>query len=300
MRKLLTAFLAFAICASVHAEDFMKKVTDHYADSNGVKIHYVKAGQGPMILFIHGFPDFWYTWHKQMEGLMDSYTVVALDTRGYNLSDKPEKQEDYAMPLLVGDIAAVIKAEGRDKSVIVGHDWGGAIAWSFAAMMPQMTDKLIIFNLPHLECMARELANNPDQQKNSGYARQFQQPGSEKMLNATMLATMVSNGDPDLKAKYQEAFDRSSLAGMMNYYRQNYPKEGAEGPGVQLPKIQMPVLQFHGLNDTALMPGGLNNTWEYLEQDWTLVTYPGVGHWSQHERAQESTAMIRAWLAMKK
>jgi pimeloyl-ACP methyl ester carboxylesterase len=300
MQKLLTVFLAFAICTAVHADDFMKKVTDHYVDSNGVKIHYVKAGKGPMILFIHGFPDFWYSWHKQMEGLMDEYTVVALDTRGYNLSDKPEKQEDYAMPLLVGDVAAVIKAEGQEKSIIVGHDWGGAIAWSFAAMMPQMTDKLIIFNLPHLECMARELANNPAQQANSSYARNFQKPDSEKMLNATMLATMVSDGDADLKAKYQEAFDRSSLAGMMNYYRQNYPKTDGTTPPVKLPKIQMPVLQFHGLNDTALMPGGLNNTWEYLEQDWTLVTFPGVGHWSQRERAAESTAMIKAWLAMHK
>jgi len=300
MRKMLIALVAMAFCGGAFADDFMKKVEDKYADSNGVKIHYAKAGKGPLIVFVHGFPDFWYTWHVQMEGLMDSYTVCAMDTRGYNLSDKPEKQTDYAMPLLVGDVAAVIKAEGAEKAVVVGHDWGGAIAWSFAAMMPQMTDKLIIFNLPHLECMARELANSPDQQKNSGYARNFQKPDSEKMLSATMLATMVSNGDADLKAKYEEAFGRSSLAGMMNYYRQNYPKPEGEGgaPPVKLPKIQMPVLQFHGLNDTALMPGGLNSTWEHLDKDWTLVTYPGVGHWSQHEKAAESTAMIKAWLAM--
>ncbi len=300
MRKVSIALLAVAVavCGGAMAEDSMMKVEEKYADSDGVKIHYAKAGKGPLIVFIHGFPDFWYTWRAQMEGLMDTYTVCAMDTRGYNLSDKPEAQEAYAMPFLVGDVAAVIKAEGAQKAVIVGHDWGGAIAWSFAAMLPQMTDKLIIFNLPHLECMARELANNPDQQKNSGYARNFQKPDSEKMLSATMLATMVSNGDADLKAKYEEAFGRSSLAGMMNYYRQNYPKEGAEGPGVKLPKIQMPVLQFHGLNDTALMPGGLNSTWEHLEKDWTLVTYPGVGHWSQREKAAESTAMIKAWLAM--
>jgi pimeloyl-ACP methyl ester carboxylesterase len=298
---MLIALVAVVVCAGAFAEDdFMSKVENKYADSNGVKIHYAKAGKGPLIVFIHGFPDFWYTWHAQMEGLMDSYTVCAMDTRGYNLSDKPEKQEDYAMPLLIGDVAAVIKAEGQQKAVIVGHDWGGAIAWSFAAMMPQMTDKLIIFNLPHLENMARELANSPEQQKNSGYARNFQKPDSEKQLSATMLAAMVSHGDPDLKAKYEEAFGRSSLAGMMNYYRQNYPKADATGGGVKLPKIQMPVLEFHGLNDTALMPGGLNGTWEHLEKDWTLVTYPGVGHWSQQERAKESTAMIKAWLEMHK
>lgn len=298
MRKIVTALFAVALCGGTFAEDMIAK--DMYADSNGVKIHYVKAGQGPLIVFIHGFPDFWYTWHVQMEGLKDSYTVCAMDTRGYNLSDQPEGEENYDMALLVGDVAAVIKAESQEKAVIVGHDWGGAIAWSFAATMPQMTDKLIIFNLPHLEGMARELANNPEQQKNSTYARNFQKPDSEKMLNATMLASMVSHGDAGLKAKYQEAFDRSSLAAMMNYYRRNYPKEGGTAPAVHLPKIQAPVLQFHGLKDTALMPGGLNNTWEYLDQDWTLVTYPGVGHWSQHEKANESTAMIKAWLAMHK
>ncbi len=298
MRKVLIALLAVAVCGGAFAE---LKVEDKYADSNGVKIHYAKAGKGPLIVFVHGFPDFWYSWRAQMEGLQDSYTVCAMDTRGYNLSDKPEKQEEYAMPLLVGDVAAVIKAEGADKAIIVGHDWGGAIAWSFAAMMPQMTDKLIIFNLPHPANMQRELANNPDQQKNATYARNFQKPDSEKMLNAKALASMVAGPDPDVKAKYEEAFGRSSLAGMMNYYRQNYPKEGGGAVGgVTLPKVKAPVLQFHGLNDRALMPNGLNGTWEQLEQDWTLVTYPGVDHWSQNQKAAESTAMIKAWLALHK
>jgi pimeloyl-ACP methyl ester carboxylesterase len=300
MMRQAAVSLAFAlVCSAAFAGDFMSKVTDHYADSNGVKIHYVKAGQGPLVVFIHGFPDFWYSWHKQMEGLMDEYTVVAMDTRGYNLSDKPEGVENYDMSLLVGDVAAVIKAAGADKAVIVGHDWGGAIAWSFAAMVPQMTDKLIIVNLPHLECMARELANNPAQQANSQYARNFQQPDSHTRLNATMLATMVSRGNPEDKAIYQKAFENSSFDSMMNYYRRNYPSganEAAERPS--LPKITMPVLQFHGLTDTALMPGGLNNTWEYLEKDWTLVTFPGVGHWSHHEKADEVTNMMRAWLAL--
>ncbi len=299
MRKAaVVAVLALAAGLARAEDDFMTKVTDKYVDSNGVKIHYVTAGKGPLIVFIHGFPDFWYSWHNQMEGLMSDYTVCALDTRGYNLSDKPEGVENYDMSLLVGDVAAVIKAEGAEKAVIVGHDWGGAIAWSFAAMVPQMTDKLIIVNLPHLECMARELANNPAQQANSQYARNFQKPDSHKQLNATMLATMVSRGDPDLKAKYQTAFENSSFDSMMNYYRRNYPSgtDGAQRPS--LPKIQMPVLQFHGLTDTALMPGGLNNTWEYLEKDWTLVTFPGVGHWSHHEKPKEVTDMMRAWLKL--
>jgi pimeloyl-ACP methyl ester carboxylesterase len=233
-----------------------------------------------------------------MEGLMSDYTVVALDTRGYNLSDKPAGVENYDMTLLVGDVAAVIKAEGAQKAVIVGHDWGGAIAWSFASAMPQMTDKLIIVNLPHLDCMARELATNPAQQSNSQYARDFQAPDSHTRLNATMLASMVSRGDPDAKAKYQKAFENSSFDSMMNYYRRNYPSGEAAGGEPRLAKIKMPVLQFHGLTDSALLPGGLNNTWDYLESDWTLVTFPGVGHWAHHEKPQEVTDMMRAWLKL--
>jgi pimeloyl-ACP methyl ester carboxylesterase len=114
-----------------------------------------------------------------------------------------------------------------------------------------------------------------------------------------MLATMVSRGDPDLKAKYQTAFENSSFDAMMNYYRRNYPKGADEaGASPELPKIQVPVLQFHGLADTALLPGGLNNTWDYLEKDWTLVTFPGVGHWAHHEKPQEVTDMMRAWLKL--
>jgi len=279
-------------------DDFMSKVTDHYADSNGVKIHYVTAGQGPLIVFIHGFPDFWYSWHNQMEGLMDEYTVCALDTRGYNLSDKPEGVENYDMTLLVGDVAAVIKAQGAEKAIIVGHDWGGAIAWSFAAFRPDLTDKLIIVNLPHMDNMAREIANNPAQKANSQYARNFQKPDSHKSLNATMLATMVSRGDPDLKAKYQKAFENSSLDAMMNYYRRNYPSAENTNTEPRLPRIQMPVLEFHGLADSALLPGGLNSTWDYLDKDWTLVTFPGIGHWAHHEKPKEVTDMMRAWLKL--
>jgi len=299
MRKVAVVLVLALVAGVAGAEDdFMSKVTDKYADSNGVKIHYVTAGKGPLIVFIHGFPDFWYTWHDQMEGLMDEYTVCALDTRGYNLSDKPEGVENYDMTLLVGDVAAVINAEGAKKAIIVGHDWGGAIAWSFAAFRPELTDKLIIVNLPHMDNMAREIANNPAQKANSQYARNFQKPDSHKSLNATMLASMVSRGDPDLKAKYQTAFENSSFDAMMNYYRRNYPAADATDTGPRLPKIQMPVLEFHGLADTALLPGGLNSTWDYLEKDWTLVTFPGVGHWAHHEKPKEVTDMMRAWLKL--
>src|SRR5215472_9437067 len=141
MRTFLVALLS---TAAAFAGDIESKVTHGYADSNGVKIHYASLGSGPLIVMIHGFPDFWYTWRDQMEALSDSYQCVAIDQRGYNLSDKPKGVENYDMHLLVGDVAAVIKSLGRDKAIVAGHDWGGMVAWSFALSNPQMTDKLII------------------------------------------------------------------------------------------------------------------------------------------------------------
>jgi len=281
------------------AGDWMSQINHSYADSNGVKIHYAKAGGGPLVVFIHGFPDFWYSWHHQMRGLADKYTVVALDTRGYNESDKPEGVESYDMALLVGDVAAVIQNEGREQAIIVGHDWGGAIAWGFAAMMPAMTDKLIIVNLPHIANLVRELRNNPQQHANSQYARNFQQPDSHQSLSAGALAELVARGDADLEAKYRAAFENSSFDAMMNYYRRNYPREPYAEDGLALPKVQCPVLQFHGLDDWALLPGALNDSWNHVEKDWTLVTLPGTGHWAHHEQAELVTDTMKWWLAMR-
>src|SRR5262249_5146497 len=144
-------------------------------DSNGVKIHYASIGNGPLMVMIHGFPDFWYTWRAQMEALSDKFQCVAIDLRGYNLSDKPKGVENYGGGLLVRDVQAVIKSLGQDKAIIVGHDWGGLVAWQFALNVPQMTDRLIILNLPHPRGLTRELEHNPQQQHNSKYARDFQQ-----------------------------------------------------------------------------------------------------------------------------
>jgi pimeloyl-ACP methyl ester carboxylesterase len=278
----------------------MSEFSHEYADSDGVRIHYAKAGEGPMVVFVHGFPDFWYSWHHQMRGLCDEYTVVALDTRGYNESDKPQGVENYDMSLLVGDVAAVIRNERRDKAIVVGHDWGGAIAWGLAAMMPAIVEKLIIVNLPHLENLVRELRDNPQQHANSQYARNFQQLDSHERLDAGGLAKLVARDDPDLETKYRTAFENSSFEAMMNYYRRNYPREPYAEGGLDLPRVQCPVLQFHGLDDWALLPGALNGTWEHVEKDWTLVTLPGTGHWAHHEQAEMVTGTMKWWLAMRR
>ncbi|BDC52725.1 epoxide hydrolase [Bryobacterales bacterium F-183] len=276
------------------AQDFDAKVTHGYADSNGVKIHYASIGSGPLVVMIHGFPDYWYSWRHQMAGLSDRFQVVAIDQRGYNLSDKPKGDANYSMRNLVGDVIAVIRSLGKEKAIVVGHDWGGAVAWQVALNAPQFVDKLIILNLPHPYGLGRELATNPAQQKASEYARNFQKPGSEAALKAEGLASWVK--DPAAKAKYIEAFQKSDFAAMMAYYRVNYPREPYQAPSGEMKKVAMPVLMFHGLDDWALLSGALNNTWDWIGNDLTLMTIPGAGHFVQQDAPEKVTRMMRAWL----
>lgn len=299
MLKLLgLAVIVLLACAvrTAAAEDLGE---EGFADSDGVKIHYVTAGKGPLVVLIHGFPDFWYTWRKQMPELAKHFQVVAVDMRGYNKSDQPTGVENYKMDKLVGDIDAVVKHFKQDKAVIVGHDWGGMVAWTYAMTFPDKTDRLIILNLPHPKGLARELANNPQQQKNSQYARDFQKDDAASKLTPELLVFWVK--DADARKKYIEAFKRSSMEGMLNYYKANYPREpytnSEDGP--KLPPVKCPVLMFHGLKDKALLPGALNDTWLWLENDLTLVTIPGADHFVQQDAAEKVTKCMVAWLTMK-
>jgi epoxide hydrolase 4 len=298
MKKLFCVLVALALLGLTTTtsadSDLDKRVEHGYADSGGVKIHYASLGKGPLVVMIHGFPDYWYTWRDQMKALSKDHQVVAIDQRGYNLSDKPKGVENYDMQLLVGDVAAVVKHLKRDRAIIVGHDWGGIVAWTFAMTKPDMTDKLIILNLPHPRGLNRELAHNPEQQKNSQYARNFQQPDAHRVLTAEQLTFWVS--DPEAKKQYIEAFKRSDFEAMLNYYKRNYPREPYTDDSSPVVKVKAPVLMIHGLNDTALLPGALNNTWDWLEKDLTLVTIPGAGHFVQQDASDLVTRTIRMWL----
>ncbi len=287
--------LVVTLLSTVTADD-ADLGTHGFAQSGDVKIHYVTKGEGPLLVMIHGFPDYWYTWRNQIPELAKNYQVVAIDQRGYNKSDQPEGVENYAMPKLVADVAAVIKHFGKDKAIIVGHDWGGAVAWTFAMMKPEMTERLIVLNLPHLNGLQRELANNPDQQKASAYARRFQEPDAASSLNAQALAFWVK--DPDAREKYVQAFERSSFEGMLNYYKANYPRPPYEAPTGDPIMVQCPVLLIHGLGDTALLPGALNDTWKWLEKDLTLVTIPGADHFVQQAAADKVTKTMVFWLQL--
>lgn len=289
----ISLLLAFSACA--FAQDVESRVQHGYAENSGVKIHYATMGSGPLAIMIHGFPDYWYTWRHQMAALADSYQVVAIDQRGYNLSDKPKGDENYDMKLLVSDVIAVIKAFKKDKAIIIGHDWGGMVSWQLALNAPQFVDKLIILNLPHPRGLGRELATNPNQQKNSQYARNFQKEGFEKNLTAAALAGWVK--DPEARKKYVEAFEKSDFTAMLAYYRRNYPREPYQAPTGEMAKLPMPVLMFHGLKDTALLSDALNNTWDWIGNDLTLMTIPEAAHFVQQDAAEKVSRMIKLWLS---
>jgi pimeloyl-ACP methyl ester carboxylesterase len=293
MEIALKKMILLLLAVSLDASDIESKVTHGYVDSNGVKIHYASLGQGPLVVMIHGFPDFWYTWRDQMEALSDKFQCVAIDQRGYNLSDKPKGVENYAMKYLAGDVIAVIHALGREKAIVVGHDWGGAVAWQVALNAPQVTEKLIILNLPHPRGLSRELANNPAQQKASAYARNFQKP--EATLTPEQLAS-IREKNPDVRPKYLEAFRRSDIEAMLNYYKANYPREPYMEDKSPVVKTTMPVLMIHGLGDNALLSGALNNTWDWMGKDLTLVTIPGAGHFVQEDASELVSKSMRMWL----
>jgi pimeloyl-ACP methyl ester carboxylesterase len=144
--------------------------------------------------------------------------------------------------------------------------------------------------------LSRELAHNPEQQKNSQYARNFQQPDAASKVTAEGLARRIA--DPEARAKYLEAFQRSDIEAMLNYYKANYPREPYQEDTSPVVKVQMPVLMFHGLKDTALLAGALNNTWEWIGQDLTLVTIPGAGHFVQNDAPELVSKTMRAWLSI--
>ncbi len=294
---------AVFMAISTQGDVFDRVTHGHAVSEGGVKIHYASLGKGPLVVMIHGFPDFWYTWRHQMEALSPHYQVVAIDQRGYNLSDKPAGVEQYDMKLLVADVAAVIRHLKQEKATIVGHDWGGMVAWQFAMNLPQMTENLVILNLPHPNGLLRELQSNPEQIKNSEYARAFQRltPKDPNVFFGNPMTPQTLSGwvrDPAARKRYVEAFERSDFDAMLNYYKRNYPAESGAALKAppEFPKVKAPVLMFHGLNDTALHHAALAGTWNWVEKDLTIVTVPGAGHFVQQDAAEFVSNTMKSWL----
>jgi len=282
---------------------------DGYAEVNGVRLHYVEQGKGPLILFLHGFPEFWYSWKDLIADFGRDHHAVALDMRGYNLSARPEPVESYRVALIVEDVRALAEKLKAKKFVLVGHDWGGVIAWAFAAQHPEMLDRLVIINAPHPTVFARELAKNPDQQKASSYFNLFTSPQAEQVLSANNYAGMLQAfgsalNDEDRK-QYLAAWNQpGGLTGGLNYYRAAQLRSPAGAPEGQaapppaippLATITTPTLVIWGEKDTALLTGNLAGLDEYVKP-LSIKRVPDGSHWVVHENPALVIRYMREFL----
>ncbi|HEV3060992.1 MAG TPA: alpha/beta hydrolase [Vicinamibacterales bacterium] len=294
-------------------------IVHEYADVNGVRLHYARAGSGPLIVFLHGFPEFWYEWKHQLAEFSRDHTVVAPDMRGYNLSSKPAALEEYQMPKLVEDLRALteglLKTGGGRTFTLVAHDWGGVVAWVFAALHPDMIDRLVIVNAPHPTVFGRLLREDPDQQRASQYMLMFRSPEAEATLSANgyeRLTSMVLGAglragtvtEQD-KQEYIAAWSQpGALTGGLNYYRSSgigpAPAAGvaAEAAAAPVPPVlvRVPTLVIWGEKDTALLTANLNGLDQYVPK-LTIKRIPDGTHWVVRENAADVNRLIREYLA---
>ncbi|MEH2338336.1 alpha/beta fold hydrolase [Nostoc sp.] len=274
-----------------------------YINTNGVKLHYVTQGEGPLMLMLHGFPEFWYSWRHQIPEFAQDFKVVALDLRGYNDSDKPTEQSAYVMHEFIQDVEGVIKALGYQKCVLVGHDWGGAIAWNFAYAHPQMVEQLIILNLPHPAKFAQGL-RTPQQLLRSYYMFIFQLPWVPELLlqssdyqaiEKAFKGTAVNKSaftKADIDAYKNAAAKRGALTAMLNYYR-NIFQQRMLNPSWGV--LEVPTLMIWGENDTALGKELTYDTAAYV-RDFQIKYIPNCGHWVQQEQPELVNQHMREFL----
>jgi pimeloyl-ACP methyl ester carboxylesterase len=291
---------------------------ENYIRANGVRLHVVTAGKGPLILFLHGFPEFWYEWKNQLTEFSKDHLAVAPDMRGYNLSDKPEPLNQYKMNVLVEDIRAIADHFSHEKKfVLVGHDWGGVVAWAFAIQHPDMLDKLVIVNAPHPGIFGRLLVSDAAQQQASQYMLMFRSPQAEQNLSANnysllvriVLETGLKSGifTEDDKQAYVKAWSQpGAITGGLNYYRANEVGPPASGQAASENRgnfgadpenlvVKVATLVIWGEKDTALLIQNLDGLEKLVPQS-TIKRIPDASHWVVHERRAEVNAAIRDFI----
>ncbi|MEZ3114681.1 alpha/beta fold hydrolase [Halobaculum sp. MBLA0147] len=276
------------------------------SDPDGVRLHAVAAGDpgDPLVVLLHGFPDFWYGWREQLEPLVDAgYRVVVPDQRGYNLSDAPDSVRAYRVERLSADVCDVIEWAGRESAHVVGHDWGAAVAWDLALRHPDRVDRLAVCNVPHPTVFGRTLRSNPRQMLRSWYVAAFQVPklpefglgandaaGLARVLDGSAHEGTFSDGDLD---RYRAAWTGGpgGVSGMVNWYRAA-ARYGMDPPSE---RVAQPTLICWGEDDDALVPEMAAESLDFCV-DGRLERYPSASHWVHLERASAVTAELRSHL----
>jgi len=268
-----------------------------YIETNGIKLHVVQAGpqSGVPVMLLHGFPEFWHGWCKQIPALVaEGCRVIVPDQRGYNLSDKPKGVGNYRVSVLANDILGLIDALGYEKVNLVGHDWGGAVAWALAMQHPERLHKLCIMNSPHPAVMKKFLQRDFEQLRRSWYAMFFQLPWlPEAIMKNNDWRQMVrslqetskpcSFTDEDI-VSYKEAWSQpDAIASMLNWYRaavRNQPSMSGDL------RIKVPTLMMWGMKDFALTHRMARPSMDYVDEG-NLILFPEATHWIQRDAAEE-------------
>ena len=268
---------------------------------NSIRVHYVTMGKGPLIVLLHGFPEFWYSWRHQIPALATHFRVVAMDMRGYNESEKPSSLEEYTVGKLVGDVIGVVRGLGEQQAVIVGHDWGGVVAWRVAMMFPELVKRLIILNAPHPAARHTRGFHDLGQMRRSWYMFFFLLPeipeqvlsrNNFEILRSFAFGTAVRRGafsESDIEAYVASWRKPGGLTGGINYYRANVSASYwlSLGRLPELPKIRTPTLQIWGEEDPYLGKELTEGTAEFVDATYRLHFIPNCGHWVQQEAPQE-------------
>ncbi|MBF2016893.1 MAG: alpha/beta hydrolase [Rivularia sp. T60_A2020_040] len=275
-----------------------------YIVTNGVNLHYVTQGSGSLMLMLHGFPEFWYSWRHQIPEFAANFQVVAPDLRGYNDSEKPASQAAYVMNELVRDVEGIIRGLGYEKCVLVAHDWGGAIAWNFAYDYPEMVERLIIMNCPHLAKFSEGL-RTPQQLLRSWYMFFFQLPLIPELFLQAQDYQFIENAfkgmainksafsKQDIDAYKDAAAKRGALTSMINYYR-NLFNSATFNRNWSI--LEVPTLMIWGEEDTALGKELTYGTEAYVK-DFQIKYIPNCSHWIQQEQPQLVNQYIRDFLS---
>ena len=274
--------------------------------TNGINLHVVMAGpsDGPLVLLLHGFPEFWYGWRRQIPALAAAgYHVWAPDQRGYNRSDKPAGVAAYGIETLAKDVVGLIEASGREQVYLVGHDWGAAVAWWVAGKYPERVKKLAILNVPHPAVMQRTVREDAEQRKKSWYIFFFQLPWlPEKSLSDNGYTNAIralkgssrrgTFGDDDIAAYRQAWSQPGALTGMLNWYRAVARNQGT---GVSLGRIRVPTLMIWGANDIALSRSMAQPSIDLCDNG-RLVFLEEASHWVQHEEPETVNRLLLEFL----
>ncbi len=262
---------------------------------NGIRTHYVRQGEGPLVLLLHGFPENWYSWRFQIPALAEHFCVVAPDLRGYNETEGPPDLESYRIEHLMDDAVGLVHHLGHERAAVVGHDWGGVIAYQLAAERPDLVEKLAVLNAPHPRKYLQTLRKSPRQIGRSWYIFFFQLPripelfisrGDFAFLRRAFRSAAVNRDafPPEVLERFVAPMRRpGALTAGINYYRANLRSIEALGKARAFPILDMPVRVIWGEVDTALDITLIRDMDDLFSGPFDVCTIPGCGHWVQQE-----------------